>query len=116
MPTEDEPPTGADREGTANAVEAGLASEQVRLSELVSTLRNVLRRTGTGADVTADDYAAVRPILAELDYVYLDFPDTPAPTRSFLGRVLLSALDYEGRLRRVQLMRERLAKSANSRS
>ncbi len=89
----------------SDAVDAYLEREETRLSELVAKLRDVIACAGTSADVSAEDYAAVRPLLADLDYVYLDFPDPPAPTRSFLGRVLLSALDYEGRLRRARLIR-----------
>jgi hypothetical protein len=96
---------------TTGAVDAVLEREGVRLSELVSRLRDVIGRAGTQADVSAGDYAAVRPMLADLDYVYLDFPDPPAPTRSFLGRVLLSALDYQSRVGRVQLIRERMPRS-----
>ncbi|MFO7781716.1 MAG: 6-hydroxymethylpterin diphosphokinase MptE-like protein [Spirochaetia bacterium] len=102
--------------GTASPAEAAevdayLDREESRLSELILRLRDVIGRTGTSADVSAGDYAAVRPLLADLDYVYLDFPDPPAATRSFLGRVLLSALDYEGRVRRVKLMRKRMPRS-----
>ncbi len=96
---------------TTAAVDAVLHREGARLSELVSKLRDVIGRAATEADVSAGDYTAVRPMLADLDYVYLDFPDPPAPTRSFLGRVLLSALDYESRVRRVQLIRERVPRS-----
>ncbi|NBF41428.1 MAG: DUF115 domain-containing protein [Spirochaetes bacterium] len=99
---------GAGPRADARVVDAYLDREEARLSELALRLREVLARTGTGAEVSPDDYASVRPLLADLDYVYLDFPDPPAATRSFLGRVLLSALDYEGRLRRVRLIRERL--------
>ena len=99
---------GAGPRADAGVVDAYLDREAALLSELVPRLRDVIARTGTRADVSADDYAAVRSLLADLDYVYLDFPDPPAATRSFLGRVLLSALDYEGRLRRVRLMRERM--------
>lgn len=105
---------------TTEAVEAGeavngrLAAEEARLSELISRLRDIIARAGTDADVARDDYAEVRPMLADLDYVYLDFPDPPAPSRSFLGRVLLSALDYEGRVRRVRLMTEQLSRSPRS--
>jgi hypothetical protein len=99
---------GAGPPADAGVVDAYLDREATLLSELVLKLRDVIARAGTSAEVSSDDYAAVRSLLADLDYVYLDFPDPPAATRSFLGRVLLSALDYEGRLRRVKLMRERM--------
>ncbi|MFW6223671.1 MAG: hypothetical protein ACOC4A_02165, partial [Spirochaetota bacterium] len=98
----------------AETVDAYLAREQARLSDLISRLREIISGAGTDALVSRQDYAAIRPILTALDYVYLDFPDPPSPSRSFLGRVLLSALDYEGRVRRARLLRERLPRSSRS--
>lgn len=112
---EPSPPAPPPLPGTAaETVDAYLAREQARLSDLISRLREIISGAGTDALVSRQDYAAIRPILTALDYVYLDFPDPPSPSRSFLGRVLLSALDYEGRVRRARRLRERLPRSSRS--
>jgi hypothetical protein len=73
-------------------VDTLLATEEAHLSRLIEGLREALHRAGTDAAVADIDYAALMPLLDAADYVYLDFPDPPAPTRAFLGRVMQSRL------------------------
>jgi hypothetical protein len=92
------PPAGAAASASATAF---LRGERRRLSELGASLREAISRAGSAAAVAPGDYRALQPLLWDCDYVYLDFPDEPTDSRAFLGRALLSALDYEGRIDRV---------------
>lgn len=87
--------------GAVDAAGAFLRAERHRLSELGAALREAVSRAGSAAAVAPGDFRALQPLLRDCDYVYLDFPDEPTDSRAFLGRALLSALDYEGRIDRV---------------
>jgi hypothetical protein len=78
-----------------------LRGERHRLDDLTAALRGALSRAGSAATVSSRDSGEIAPLLETCDYVHLDFPDEPTDSRVFLGRALLSALDYAGRIDRV---------------
>lgn len=97
------PAEAADRDShfpDTETVRAALEQEHERVVRLTRNLRAALAAAGTADRVAASTYEELRPALVELDYLYLDFPDSPSASRSFLGRLLLSALSYEERIGR----------------
>jgi len=81
-------------------VRTALRQEHERVVRLAQRLRTAVAAAGAAESIADSTYAELRPALEELDYLYLDFPDSPSASRSFLGRLLLSALSYEERISR----------------
>ena len=94
-----------------DAVERVLDDEHHRVSRLVPLLRQAVATAGADGRIETESWHGLLPLLEALDYLYLDFPDAPQPTKGFAGRVLLSALYYQDRIRRAWRRLDMLAEN-----